>query len=74
MSQQGPLGTALVQLTEAVDRLGLDEGMHQLLATPRRALIVSVPLRKDDGGVDVLQGYRVQHNLTRGPAKGALRS
>jgi len=73
MSQQGPLGTALVQLTEAVDRLGLDEGMHQLLATPRRALIVSVPLRRDDGGVDVLQGYRVQHNLTRGPAKGGLR-
>jgi len=62
-----------VQLAGAVRELGLDDGLHQLLATPRRALTVSVPLRRDSGEVEVLRGYRVQHNLTRGPAKGGVR-
>src|SRR5579875_2254274 len=57
----------------AVEQLGLDDGMHQLLATPRREMTVSVPLRRDDGHVEVLRGYRVQHNLSRGPAKGGIR-
>jgi glutamate dehydrogenase (NAD(P)+) len=47
--------------------------MHQVLATPRRSLTVSVPLSYDDGRLEVLTGYRVQHSLTRGPAKGGLR-
>jgi glutamate dehydrogenase (NAD(P)+) len=64
---------ALFQLADAVDLLGIDEGMHETLATPRRALTVSVPLRRDDGTVQVLRGYRVQHNLARGPAKGGIR-
>jgi len=65
--------SAQLQLAGAVRELGLDDGLHALLATPRRALTVSVPLRRDDGHVEVLQGYRVQHNLTRGPAKGGVR-
>src|SRR5215213_6150403 len=48
------------QLAEAVRQLGLDDGFHELL-------------RHDDGHVEVLRGYRVQHNLTRGPAKGGIR-
>jgi glutamate dehydrogenase (NAD(P)+) len=44
-----------------------------MLATPRRSLTVSVPLTRDDGHIDVLLGYRVQHNLSRGPAKGGIR-
>ena len=65
--------SALTQLAEAVRQLGLDDGMHDMLATPRRALQVAVPLRRDDGSLQVLSGYRVQHNLTRGPAKGGIR-
>ncbi len=70
---QSAWDSARIQLAEAVKQLGLDEGMHALLATPRRALTVSIPLRRDDGHVEVLQGYRVQHNLSRGPAKGGIR-
>jgi glutamate dehydrogenase (NAD(P)+) len=65
--------SAQFQLAEAVRQLGLDDGFHELLRTPRREITVAVPLRRDDGYVQVLRGYRVQHNLTRGPAKGGVR-
>jgi glutamate dehydrogenase (NAD(P)+) len=65
--------SALIQLEAAVRELGLDDPMHQLLASPRRELTVSIPVRRDDGHIEVLQGYRVQHNLSRGPAKGGIR-
>jgi glutamate dehydrogenase (NAD(P)+) len=65
--------SAQYQLAEAVAHLGLDDGTHDLLRTPRREVTVAVPLRRDDGRVEVLHGYRVQHNLSRGPAKGGLR-
>ena len=64
---------ALTQLSEAVAFLGLDTGMHEMLAMPRRSLTVAVPLRREDGSSTVLTGYRVQHNLSRGPAKGGIR-
>lgn len=44
-----------------------------MLATPRRALAVSLPLRHEDGRLEIIEGYRVQHNVTRGPAKGGIR-
>jgi glutamate dehydrogenase (NAD(P)+) len=65
--------SALTQLGDAARHLNLDDGMHQVLATPRRSMTVSVPLSRDDGSLTVLIGYRVQHSLTRGPAKGGLR-
>lgn len=68
-----PLEEARAQLAGAVDVLGYGEGLHQLLATPRRELTVGIPLRRDDGSTEVLTGYRVQHNFSRGPAKGGLR-
>jgi glutamate dehydrogenase (NAD(P)+) len=70
---QSALDSALLQLQEASRRLGLDDGMYQTLATPKRMLTVAVPLRRDDGSISVLQGYRVQHSLARGPAKGGVR-
>jgi glutamate dehydrogenase (NAD(P)+) len=70
---QSALESALLQLQSAASHLGLDDGLHQLLATPRRSLEVAVPLRRDDGTLQVLKGYRVQHNLSRGPAKGGVR-
>ena len=65
--------TARRQLDEAARHLDLDSGLHDLLRTPRRSVTVSVPLRRDDGHLLVLPGYRVQHNLARGPAKGGIR-
>jgi glutamate dehydrogenase (NAD(P)+) len=67
------LEDAQAQLAEAVADLGYDEGTHSMLAQSRRELTVSIPLRRDDGSVQVLTGYRVQHNISRGPAKGGLR-
>ena len=72
-ARMSALDSALHQLAGAVQQLGLDDGLHALLATPRRSLTVAVPLRRDDGTLQVLQGYRVQHNLSRGPAKGGIR-
>ncbi|WP_448061674.1 Glu/Leu/Phe/Val family dehydrogenase [Cellulomonas hominis] len=68
-----PLATAQAQLASAVRILGYDEGLHQMLATPRREMNVAVPLRRDDGRVELHAGYRVQHNISRGPGKGGLR-
>src|SRR3982751_2849024 len=72
-ARQSAWDSAQIQLARAVERLVLADGTHQLLATPRRELTVSIPLRRDDGHVEVLRGYRVQHNLSRGPAKGGIR-
>jgi glutamate dehydrogenase (NAD(P)+) len=68
-----PLDDARGQLADAIAVLGLGQGMFDLLAAPRRELTVSVPLRRDDGTVEILTGHRVQHNYSRGPAKGGLR-
>ena len=68
-----PLTDARAQLRAAVDLLGFDDSVYQMLAVARREMTVSIPLRRDDGSVQVLTGHRVQHNLSRGPAKGGLR-
>ena len=68
-----PLGDARDRLAKAVSDLGYGSHMFELLATPRREMTVSIPLRRDDGSVEVLTGYRVQHSLSRGPAKGGIR-
>ncbi|MFE7417020.1 Glu/Leu/Phe/Val dehydrogenase [Rhodococcus sp. NPDC057529] len=68
-----PLAAARSQLSDACQVLGLGGGAYDMLAVPRREMTVSIPLRRDDGSVEVLTGHRVQHNLSRGPAKGGLR-
>jgi glutamate dehydrogenase (NAD(P)+) len=68
-----PLHDARVQLAEATAILGYDAGTLAMLATPRRETTVSVPLRRDDGTTTLYVGHRVQHNFSRGPAKGGLR-
>lgn len=68
-----PWTTARAQLARAVEILGYDEGTHASLAAPRREIHVAIPLRRDDGHIELLHGYRVQHNLSRGPAKGGVR-
>ena len=61
------------QFDIAADRLNLDPALRAVLREAERELIVSVPVRMDDGSVEVFRGYRVQHNLNRGPSKGGLR-
>ncbi|MBT3271482.1 MAG: glutamate dehydrogenase [Gemmatimonadales bacterium] len=58
---------------QAADRLGLDGGMRHLLKMPYRELQVEVPIYRDDGSLEVFQGYRVQHDAARGPYKGGIR-
>ncbi|HYN37053.1 MAG TPA: Glu/Leu/Phe/Val dehydrogenase, partial [Actinomycetota bacterium] len=65
--------TALAQLDEAAELMGLAPGVHETLRSPKRSLIVSVPFRLEDGTTRVCQGYRIHHNVTRGPAKGGIR-
>ncbi len=61
------------QFDLAAERLNLDPGLRAVLREPRRALTVHFPVHMDDGTVKVFTGYRVQHNLGRGPAKGGIR-
>ncbi len=64
---------ALKPLEKAADVLGLESEIIGVLSSPERSLIVSIPVRMDDGKTRVFMGYRVQHNMSRGPAKGGIR-
>jgi glutamate dehydrogenase (NAD(P)+) len=61
------------QFDLAAEKLHLDPAMRRVLREPRRELTVHFPVKMDDGSVQVFTGYRVQHNLGRGPAKGGIR-
>jgi len=65
--------TALDQLDRVAKRLALDPDVHECLRYPRRALVVSIPVRRDDGHTEVFQGYRVHHSTVLGPTKGGVR-
>ena len=68
-----PYEMAVAQFDAIADHLGLDEGIRQILRTCKRELVVNFPVRMDDGTTPVFTGYRVQHNIVRGPAKGGIR-
>lgn len=68
-----PLDVAKQQLNLVSEYLHLDAGIEAVLEKPKRALIVSLPVRMDDGAVKVFSGCRVQHNDARGPFKGGIR-
>ena len=57
----------------AARKLNLDEGLWKLLRTPAREIIVHFPVTMDDGRIEMFTGFRVQHNIARGPAKGGIR-
>jgi glutamate dehydrogenase (NAD(P)+) len=69
----GPWDAVLARIDAAADLIGLDPDIHRMLRTPRRVLEVAVPVRMDDGRVEVFTGWRVHHDTTRGPAKGGIR-
>lgn len=68
-----PFEIAKHQFNRAADYLDLDQSMRRVLESPKRQLIVSIPVKMDGGDVQVFEGYRVQHNIARGPAKGGIR-
>src|SRR5436309_88577 len=68
-----PFRIAQIQFDMAAEFLKLDLGLRQILRTPKRVLEVSLPTKMDNGQVKVFTGYRVQHNVSRGPGKGGIR-
>jgi len=68
-----PLANAERQFEEAAARLNLPAGIKEFIKRPRRITIVSLPVQMDDGTIRIFTGYRVQHSIIRGPAKGGIR-
>ncbi|MFO7654416.1 MAG: Glu/Leu/Phe/Val dehydrogenase [Candidatus Krumholzibacteriia bacterium] len=68
-----PFAMAQAQFDKIADLIGLDEGTRQLLRYPLREYHFAIPVRMDDGNVQVFRGFRVQHNDARGPCKGGIR-
>jgi glutamate dehydrogenase (NAD(P)+) len=80
MASQNPVAeapniwaVAQQQFDHAAEKLDLDDGMRRVLRVPQRELTVNFPVTMDDGEVRVFTGYRIQHNVSRGPAKGGIR-
>src|SRR5579871_143270 len=73
VEMENPYDVAVSQFDEAADRLGLSQAMRAILRTPKRELVVHFPVRMDNGDIEMFTGYRVQHNTSRGPAKGGIR-
>jgi glutamate dehydrogenase (NAD(P)+) len=72
-NEKNPWIAAAARFDEAAIRLKLDDGMCKVLRTPTKELTVNIPVGLDDGRLEVFTGYRVQHSLARGPAKGGIR-
>ena len=72
-NKYNPYENMLAVLDEAASRLGLKEADYITLRYPEREMIVSIPVRMDNGEMKVFEGYRVQHNSARGPYKGGIR-
>ncbi len=68
-----PYRISQIQFDLAAEYLKLDPGLRQILRSPKRVLEVSIPTKMDNGQMKVFTGYRVQHNVARGPAKGGIR-
>lgn len=73
MSTENAFEIAQRQIDACAEILKLEPGVHALLRTPMRELHVTLPIRMDDGSTKVFQGFRVQYNDARGPAKGGIR-
>ncbi len=72
-NEKNPWLAAAARFDEAAQRLRLDDGMCKVLRSPARELTVHIPVQLDDGRLEVFTGYRVQHSIARGPAKGGIR-
>jgi glutamate dehydrogenase (NAD(P)+) len=72
-NEKNPWLAAAARFDEAAMRLNLDDGMRKVLGSPAKEIIVHIPVQLDDGRLEVFTGYRVQHSVARGPAKGGIR-
>lgn len=68
-----PYEVAVAQFDAAAEKLNLSQDLREVLRKPKRELTVNFPVRLDDGSIQMFTGYRVQHNIARGPAKGGIR-
>jgi glutamate dehydrogenase (NAD(P)+) len=73
MEESDPWAAVLERLDDAAKLTGLDPDIHRILRIPERILEVAIPVKMDDGRIEVFTGWRVHHDTTRGPAKGGLR-
>ncbi len=71
--RRNPWEMAQAQFDAAADRLKLNDDLRAILREPKRELTVHFPVRMDDGSIHMFTGYRIQHNINRGPAKGGIR-
>ena len=71
--EENPWLAAAARFDEAARRLRLDDGMYKVLRTAAREITVHIPVQLDDGRLEIFTGYRVQHSIARGPAKGGIR-
>ncbi|MGA3027845.1 MAG: Glu/Leu/Phe/Val dehydrogenase [Bryobacteraceae bacterium] len=72
-NETNPWLAAAARFDEAADRLGLDEGLQKVLRNSALEVTVHIPVLLDDGRIELFTGYRVQHSIARGPAKGGIR-
>lgn len=73
MDKPSPYETAKKLIEESASYINLDSGLVKILQTPEKETTVSIPVKMDDGRIEVFIGYRVQHNNDRGPYKGGIR-
>jgi glutamate dehydrogenase (NAD(P)+) len=73
LAEENPFEAMMSRFDYAAQRLSLDPGLYKVLRSPEKQVIVSVPILRDSGEVDVYTGYRVLYNTSRGPAKGGIR-
>ncbi|MHA1674426.1 MAG: Glu/Leu/Phe/Val family dehydrogenase, partial [Promethearchaeota archaeon] len=72
-SESNPFENALKQLRLACDAMGIDKDIYTYLKHPTRTVQVAIPIKMDDGHLEVFEGFRVLHNAARGPGKGGIR-
>ncbi|HXH63586.1 MAG TPA: Glu/Leu/Phe/Val dehydrogenase [Gemmatimonadales bacterium] len=73
LAEQNPFEAMMERFDHAAKLLNLDKGLYKILRHPEKQIIVSVPVLRDNGEVEVYTGYRVLYNTSRGPAKGGIR-
>jgi glutamate dehydrogenase (NAD(P)+) len=73
LDEVNPFESMMSRFDRAAELLDLDRGLYTILRNPEKQLIVSIPVRLDDGEIEVFTGYRVHYNRARGPAKGGIR-
>ncbi|HUQ19343.1 MAG TPA: Glu/Leu/Phe/Val dehydrogenase [Gemmatimonadaceae bacterium] len=73
LDEENPFEAMMLRFDQAADLLDLEPGLYKVLRHPEKQVIVSIPIMRDNGEVEVYTGYRVLYNTSRGPAKGGIR-